>query len=404
MSEKEEAVESSQEQNKTKKKNHNKYRRDKPWDTDDIDHWASIPWNPEELPHKHLLLEESSFATLFPKYREKYLREVWPIVTKALDKVKIVCELDLVEGSMTVRTTRLTNDPYIILKARDVIKLLARSLPVTQALKVLNDDVHCDIIKIGGIVRNKERFVKRRQRLVGPDGATLKALELLTGCYILVQGNTVSVMGTHKGIKQARNVVIDCMKNIHPVYNIKQLMIKRELAKDPKLANEDWTRFLPQFTKKNVPRKKAKGGEDKEGNAIKKKEKKPYTPFPPAQTPSKVDLQLESGEYFLSERERKARKMAEKAASAAAKKKSKKAARESEFLPPPEATKKKRKRDVDKNKLEKDVIDIDSVKNKFENAEKKKVSFGGTDVSTFVEGGSDIQGSSRKKKKKFLKV
>ena len=102
--------------NQTKEKNHNKYRREKPWDTDDIDHWAAIPWNPEEIPHKHLLLEESSFATLFPKYREKYLREVWPVVTKALDKVKIACELDLVEGSMTVRTTRLTNDPYVILK------------------------------------------------------------------------------------------------------------------------------------------------------------------------------------------------------------------------------------------------------------------------------------------------
>ena len=159
------------------KKNHNKYRRDKPWDTPDINHWEVTPWD-ETDGDAHpggRLLEESSFATLFPKYRERYLREVWPLVTRSLDRYKVACELNLIEGSMTVRTTRKTSDPYVILKARDLIKLLARSIPAPQALKILNDEYYCDIIKIGGLVRNKERFVKRRQRLIGPDGATLHA-------------------------------------------------------------------------------------------------------------------------------------------------------------------------------------------------------------------------------------
>ena len=60
-----------------------KYRRDKPWDNDSIDHWKVDEWKPEDL--NGPLLEESSFATLFPQYREKYLREVWPMVTRALD-------------------------------------------------------------------------------------------------------------------------------------------------------------------------------------------------------------------------------------------------------------------------------------------------------------------------------
>ncbi|KAL7415496.1 hypothetical protein BDY24DRAFT_383163 [Mrakia frigida] len=292
-----------------------RFRKEKPWDTDDIDQWKIEPFTANDNP-AGAFTEESSFAVLFPKYREQYLREAWGEVTRSLDTHGIACTLDLIEGSMTVKTTRKTFDPYAVLNARDMVKLLARGVNLPQAVKIFGDDTACDIIKIGNIIRNKERFVKRRQRIVGPNGSTLKAIELLTNCYVLVQGNTVSAMGPFKSLKEVRRIVVDCMKNVHPIYRIKELMIRRELAKDPKLATESWDRFLPQFKKRNLTSaEKSSARRVKEmqrttgANSIPgaMAKKKVYTPFPPAQLPSKIDLQLESGEYFLKPKDKEAK-------------------------------------------------------------------------------------------------
>ena len=100
-------------------------------------------------------------------------------------------------------------------------------------------------------------------------------------------------MGHFKELKTVRKVIVDTMRNVHPIYNIKELMIKRELKKQPELALDDWHRFLPHFKKRNVKRKKV---------VIEKK--KEYTPFPPEQLLRKEDYAMMSGEYFLTKEQK----------------------------------------------------------------------------------------------------
>ncbi|XP_009122446.2 KRR1 small subunit processome component homolog [Brassica rapa] len=383
-------VEELQHENQSlEKKPRHKGKHDKlkPWDDDpNIDRWKvekfDPAWNPTGM------LEVSSFSTLFPQYREKYLQDSWPTIESALKQYGVACKLNLVEGSMTVSTTRKTRDPYIIVKARDLIKLLSRSVPAPQAIKILEDEVQCDIIKIGSLVRNKERFVKRRQRLVGPNSSTLKAMEILTDCYILVQGSTVAAMGSFKGLKQVRRVVEQCMRNeIHPVYQIKDLMMRRELAKDPALATESWDRFLPKFRKSNVKQKKPKS-----------KEKKEYTALPPPQPPSKVDKQLESGEFFLNDKKKSEKKWQEKQEKQTEKSTEKKRMRDASFIPPEEPVQSSN----NSNKYEegkKDLTELtQSLKSKTKELKKQKKTQEKVNAEEYIAVASGDKSSKKKSK------
>jgi len=112
-------------------------------------------------------------------------------------------------------------------------------------------------------------------------------------------------------------------------------MIKRELAKDPNLVNESWDRFLPKLPKKSLSKRR-------KPHVVNDKKNKPL--FPPPQQPRKIDLQMESGEYFLKGWEKKAKEKEGKEAARQQKKREREEERAKDFVPPREEVPKKKKR------------------------------------------------------------
>jgi ribosomal RNA assembly protein len=163
-------------------------------------------------------------------------------------------------------------------------------------------------------------------------------------------------------------------------------MIVRELAKDEALKQEDWSRFLPQFKKKNVPRKKPK----------KVSAKKPYTPFPEPQQPSKIDLQLETGEYFASEHQRKQKQLQDKRAASRTKSEEKRATREQASETAPSRKQKTTSLELAKgNQSDQEVME-ERVKRKFKTlAAREESSY--KNLSDFVE--QSTQKATKRSKK-----
>merc|ERR1712113_1189079 len=143
----------------------------------------------------------------------------------------------------------------------------------------------CDIIKINDLVRQKKK-AKLILQLKGPNGSTLKALELLTNTHIFIMGNTVSVIGAVKNIGAACRVIIECFKNIHPIYHLKSLIFRRKLMSQITFLHDNLEQFLPKFNKNtkclHLPNLRVKI------SILRFKSKQ-----------SKLDIQLESGEYFI---------------------------------------------------------------------------------------------------------
>lgn len=109
-------------------------------------------------------------------------------------------------GEVTIDESHAT-DPVMALKARDIVRAIARGFSEERAFRLLGDDAYLEILDIKDFAHSKNRIAQIKARLIGSRGKTRRLIEELTGVDVSVSGHTVSLIGDSFEMAIAREAV-----------------------------------------------------------------------------------------------------------------------------------------------------------------------------------------------------
>lgn len=235
----------------------------------------------DESKVKHPFFETSTFEVLYPKHRTNYLKSIEEFASKACEKKNVKFEISESTCTLRVSTTEKTRDPFIIIKAYEMIQLLGKGVILEKAMQILEDGFASEILPVKLLCSTEKVFERRKHRVENPK--ILKSLELVTKTHVLVGSKSVCIVGNYRGVHEAKNIIIKCFENIHPAFELKKLIIKKKLERDG--CEGDWERLLPEIKKTHSKKRKVehhKEGDCNNANDCERQE----------------DIQMQTGEFF----------------------------------------------------------------------------------------------------------
>ena len=117
-------------------------------------------------------------------------------------------EVDSETGEVTIKATPQTNDPILVLKARDIVRAIGRGFSPERAMWLLDEDKMLDVINLKEYVGSSKKALTRvKGRIIGRDGKTRRIIEETTDTLISVYGHTVAIIGSYEGLRVAREAI-----------------------------------------------------------------------------------------------------------------------------------------------------------------------------------------------------
>ena len=121
-------------------------------------------------------------------------------------KARLLIQSD--SGVVEVVPKEDSDDPTLILRARDVVVAIARGFSPERALGLVDDDIVLDIIDLRETFGRNERDIARLNgRVIGREGKIRRLIEEMTGAKVSVYGHTVSMLGEYQKVAAAREAI-----------------------------------------------------------------------------------------------------------------------------------------------------------------------------------------------------
>lgn len=112
------------------------------------------------------------------------------------------------EGTVLIDPTENMEDPLGVWKANHIVKAVARGFNPHVALKLNEDDVYLEIIKLPLYVgKSKKAMARYKGRIIGKDGKTREIIVDMAEVDMAIYGKTVSFIGELENVMVAKEAV-----------------------------------------------------------------------------------------------------------------------------------------------------------------------------------------------------
>lgn len=122
-------------------------------------------------------------------------------------RARVRLSIDSDSGEVEIAETKKTN-PLKVLQVEEVVRAIARGFSPENAFNLFAEQVFLAVIDIRDYAGHREARQRQiRARVIGEKGKTRRMIEELTGCWMAIQGNTVSIIGEMDALESAKRGV-----------------------------------------------------------------------------------------------------------------------------------------------------------------------------------------------------